>query len=71
MAKEAGIKKPICPFKKMVERDYNGNTGKTTLNERLAPCAGERCMAYRPDGKCARVDGPTIAFTPTVRKKER
>ena len=37
----------LCPFKKIIERDYSGKTGKTTINERFAPCAGERCMAYR------------------------
>lgn len=36
----------LCPFKKIIERDYSGKTGKTTINERFAPCAGERCMAY-------------------------
>ncbi len=36
----------LCPFKKIVERDYNSKTGVTTINERFAPCAGERCMAY-------------------------
>jgi len=36
----------LCPFKKIVERDYDGKTGKTTINERFAPCAGGRCMAH-------------------------
>ncbi len=36
----------LCPFKKIVERDFSGHTGKGTFNERFAPCAGERCMAY-------------------------
>lgn len=50
--------KQLCPFKKIVERDYNGCTGKTTINERFAPCAGERCMAYvRWGGKCLRLEG--------------
>ena len=36
----------LCPFKKIVEREYSGKTGITTINERFAPCAGERCMAH-------------------------
>lgn len=36
----------LCPYKKIIEREYNGHTGKTTINERFAPCAGERCMAH-------------------------
>ena len=56
----------LCPFKKIIERDYSGKTGKTTINERFAPCAGERCMAYRSpfyghgesgDGTCKRMEG--------------
>lgn len=57
MAKEAGTKSKLCPFKKIVSRDYNGHSGRTVLNERFAPCAGDRCMAYRKDGKCARSEG--------------
>lgn len=40
-------KKRLCPFKKKVERDYNGNKGSSTIKERFEPCAGERCMAYQ------------------------
>ena len=56
----------LCPFKKIIERDYSDKTGKTTINERFAPCAGERCMAYRSplyghgesgDGICKRMEG--------------
>lgn len=36
----------LCPFKKIIERDYSGKTGTATHNERFAPCAGERCMAH-------------------------
>lgn len=57
MAKEAGSKTKLCPFKKIVERDQDGFRGKVILNERFAPCAGERCVAYRPGGKCARLEG--------------
>lgn len=57
MAKEAGTKSKLCPFKKIIGRDYNGNSGRTVLNERFAPCAGDRCMAYRPNGRCARLEG--------------
>ena len=57
MAKEAGTKSKLCPFKKIGSRDYNGNSGRTVLNERFAPGAGDRCMAYRKDGKCARSEG--------------
>lgn len=55
----------LCPFKKIIERDYSGKTGKGTVNERFAPCAGERCMAYRSplyghgesgDGTCRRME---------------
>lgn len=49
-------KSKLCPFKKIVERDYSGHTGKGTFNERFAPCAGERCMAYR-FGQCRRMEG--------------
>ena len=45
----------LCPFKKIIERDYSGKTGKGTINERFAPCAGERCMAYR-GSRCLRVE---------------
>lgn len=44
--KAQDTKSKLCPFKKIVERDYNGKTGRQTINERFAPCAGERCMAY-------------------------
>ena len=37
----------LCLFKKIIEKDYSGKTGKATINERFAPCAGERCMAYK------------------------
>lgn len=56
----------LCPFKKIIERDYSGKTGKATINERFAPCAGERCMAYRSPlygygesggGTCKRMEG--------------
>lgn len=49
----------LCPFKKIVERDYSGKTGKGTYNERFAPCAGERCMAYHQvggGGMCRRLE---------------
>ena len=36
----------LCPFKKIIEREYSGKTGVTTINERFAPCAKERCIAY-------------------------
>ena len=57
MAKEAGTKSKLCPFKRIAERDYNGHSGRIVINERFAPCAGERCMAYRLNGKCARLEG--------------
>lgn len=49
----------LCPFKKIIERDYSGKTGKGTINERFAPCAGERCMAFKGAGKsgyCKRLE---------------
>jgi len=49
----------LCPFKKIVERDYDGKSGKATINERFAPCAGERCMAYKGTGEhgyCIRLE---------------
>ncbi len=52
-------KKKLCPFKKAVERDYNGHRGSTTLKERFEPCAGERCMAFKGAGKsgyCKRLE---------------
>lgn len=36
----------LCPFKKIIEKEYSDRTGKTIINERFAPCAKERCMAY-------------------------
>ena len=47
--------KPLCPFKKVVEKDYSYTTGKTTIMERFDVCAGERCMAYR-GSRCLRVE---------------
>ena len=58
----------LCPFKKIIERDYSGRTGKATINERFAPCAGNRCMAYimaRHGGGCRRLgDTPPLGRTP-------
>lgn len=56
MAKETGSKTKLCPFKKITEREHDGFKGRTTTNERFAPCAGDRCIAYRPSGKCARLE---------------
>ena len=51
-------KSKLCPFKKIIERDYSAKTGKATINERFAPCAGERCMAYSGlKGGCRRMEG--------------
>ena len=47
--------KPLCPFKKVVEKDYSHTTGKTTIMERFDVCAGEPCMAYR-GSRCLRVE---------------
>ncbi len=55
MKQEAKTK--LCPFKKIIEKSHSDNTGITTTNERFAPCAGERCMAYRHGGKCTRSEG--------------
>lgn len=55
MKQEAEARSKLCPFKKIVEQDHNGNTGKVTINERFAPCAGDRCMAYNSYG-CSRLD---------------
>lgn len=59
MSKEKQQPSRLCPFKKIVERDYSGHTGKGTFNERFAPCAGERCMAhYKIGGRemCRRLE---------------
>ena len=51
--------KPLCPFKKVVEKDYSHTTGKTTIMERFDVCAGERCMAhYKVGGRemCRRLE---------------
>ena len=37
----------LCPFKKIIEKEYSDRTGKTTINERFAPCARGRFMAYK------------------------
>jgi len=39
--------KPLCPFKKIIEREYSGRKGAVTIRERFDVCAGERYMAYR------------------------
>lgn len=49
--------KPLCPFKRIVEREYNGHKGVAALRERFDVCAGERCMAYRRrDKTCKRLE---------------
>lgn len=54
--------KPLCPFKKIIEREYNGHRGTATMRERFDVCAGERCMAYEKTpfgttpGTCKRLD---------------
>lgn len=49
--------KPLCPFKRIVEREYSGHKGMATLRERFDVCAGERCMAYRRlDKTCKRLE---------------
>ncbi len=52
-------KSKLCPFKKITERDYSDRTGRQTINERFAPCAGERCMAHYQVGNremCRRLE---------------
>ena len=44
----------LCPFKRTVDRETNGFTGKQTMHERFEVCAGSRCMAYSK-GKCLRL----------------
>lgn len=52
--------KPLCPFKKIIEREYSGRKGTTTMRERFDVCAGERCMAYKEPvygvGVCKRLE---------------
>ena len=49
--------KPLCPFKRIIERDYSGQRGMTAMREKLDVCAGDRCMAYqRKDGTCKRLE---------------
>ena len=49
--------KPLCPFKRIVEREYSGQRGMTSMRERFDVCAGERCMSYRRQGgTCKRLD---------------
>ncbi len=56
MKQEAKTK--LCPFKKITEQGHNDYTGKSTINERFALCAKERCIAYDArSGKCKRVEG--------------
>ena len=45
--------KPLCPFKKIIEREYSGHKGMVTIRERFDVCAGERCMAYHTNGYSA------------------
>lgn len=53
--KQQDMKGRLCPFKKIIERDYGPKTGRATINERFAPCAGDRCMAYS-HGQCRRLE---------------
>ena len=52
--------KPLCPFKKIIERECNGLKGTVTMRERFDVCAGKRCMAYDNPfngiGICKRLD---------------
>lgn len=49
--------KPLCPFKRIVEREYSGQRGMTSMRERFDVCAGKRCMAYQPQGgTCKRLE---------------
>lgn len=49
--------KSPCPFKRVVEREYSGTRGMTSMRERFDVCAGERCMAYRRrDKTCKRLE---------------
>lgn len=54
--------KPLCPFKRIVEREYSGQRGMTSMRERFDVCAGERCMAYKKtplgdtNGICKRLE---------------
>lgn len=49
--------KSLCPFKRVVEREYSGTRGMTSMRERFDVCAGERCMAYRRrDKTCKRLE---------------
>lgn len=36
----------LCPFRKVVEQETNGMTGKTVMRQRFQPCIGHKCMAY-------------------------
>ena len=36
----------LCPFRKVVERETDGMTGKVVERERFQPCVGHKCMAY-------------------------
>lgn len=52
--------KPLCPFKRIVEREYSGQRGMTSMRERFDVCAGERCMAHYQVGAremCRRLEG--------------
>ena len=49
--------KSLCPFNRVVEREYSGTRGMTSMRERFDVCAGERCMAYRRrDKTCKRLE---------------
>lgn len=49
----------LCPFKKAVSSESNSYTGRRELHERFEECAGDRCMAYLPGGRCKRLEGKT------------
>jgi len=60
MKKQTREDPKYCPFKKAVSSENNSYTGRRELHERFEECAGDRCMAYLPGGRCRRLENPRM-----------
>lgn len=57
-----------CPFKKAVSVEYNSMTGRKEMHERFEECAGERCMAYKPEAFASPADCKRLATATPQRR---
>ena len=56
MARKNEKESRYCPFKKAVSVEYNSTTERKEMHERFEECAGIRCMAWTPGGRCKRLE---------------